>query len=108
MTSPRFPSALTSLYNTSFTVALLRTEGKKRDQARALDGGRQHPLMLCAVAGYASRDDLPAFGNELLEPADVAIADGDGSIGAETAGLALGAPLLRGALDFGWHRCPLD
>ncbi len=62
-------------------------EGEQGDVARLLDGERKATLVAGADAGEAARDDLAALGDEALEQADVAVADGVDLFGAELADL---------------------
>ncbi len=62
-------------------------EGEQGDVARLLDGEREATLVAGADAGEAARNDLAALGDEALEEADVAIADGVDLFGAELADL---------------------
>lgn len=60
----------------------------------ALDCNGQHPLMLCAAAGNAARQNLSALGNELLQLCYVFI----------VKGLALACAELANALPAVNHR----
>jgi hypothetical protein len=74
--------------------------GQQGDRARAPDGTRELPL----VSRTASRDpswrDLPALGDEALQPPDVLVVDETHLVDAELADLAAPEPApLR------WLRC---
>src|SRR6266849_167971 len=66
----------------------LRSAPGKRQQRnvpRLLDGGRQTPLVRCANAGQAPRNNLAALRHELGEQPDIFVVDGFNFLHAELA-----------------------
>src|SRR5262249_42799152 len=63
-------------------------ERHEGDHARALDGQRHLALVLGAVAADATRNDLAAVGDEVLERLRVLVVDEDLLVGAEAADLS--------------------
>src|SRR5437870_8583245 len=64
-----------------------RRKGQQGHGTRPLDRGRELPLVAGAVAGDPAGDDLPAFGEEVAEPAGVLVIDQHRLVGAEAADL---------------------
>jgi hypothetical protein len=71
-----------------FYLGLSVRVGQQRHEARALDRGREHPLMLGGSPGDAAGDDLAAFGQEILQQTVVLIVDIADAFRGETAYLA--------------------
>src|SRR5215217_3590415 len=70
-----------------------------RQEARALDGGVQLPLVDRAGAGQARRDDLAVFGDEVAQGVDILVVDlFDAGDGEAAEALALEQQRLRVAL----------
>src|SRR5690349_8467783 len=61
---------------------------QQREIARALDRGRELPLVERLRAGDAARDDLSGFGDVLLEDGQILVVDLLHILGGETAELA--------------------
>src|SRR5437773_12551338 len=62
--------------------------GKQRQEARALDGFRQLPLVAGRGPGDARRNDLAGLVDEVLQDLDVLVVDPLGLLGGEAAELA--------------------
>jgi hypothetical protein len=65
-----------------------RGERQNRNVARSLNRGHHLSLVLCAVSGNPSGDDLPSFRNEISENPRIFVIDVDFFIGAESTDLA--------------------
>jgi len=80
--------------------------------ARPFDGAGHRALMLCAIAGNASADDLPFFGKKFREPFDVLVVNEGNLFAAETAKFfpektsAARRPLSRAPGCVGSLSCP--
>src|SRR5690348_16984435 len=61
---------------------------QERQIARALDGPREHPVMLGTIPCRAAGDHLPALGDEIAKQRGVLVVHLDDTIDAETADFA--------------------
>src|SRR5262249_43926861 len=73
-------------------------ERHERDHAGALDRDAHLALMRGAVAADATRNDLAAIGDEVLQRLRILVVDGDVLVGAEAADLATGEATLARVL----------
>src|ERR1700744_175897 len=73
-------------------------ERHERDHAGALDRRAHLALMRGAVAADATRNDLAAIGDEVLQRLRILVVDGDVLVGAEAADLATGEATLARVL----------
>src|SRR4051794_33936795 len=76
-------------------------EGHQRDRPRPLDGDGDLALVLGAIARDATRDDLAAIRDEVLEGRWILVIDGDVLVGAEAAHLAAREATLAGGAQRG-------
>ena len=81
-----------------------RGEGEQGNVARLLDGLRDLALMAGADAGQTARNDLAALGDEALQQADIAVADGVDLLGAELADLLAAEELASAGTAAGTAR----
>jgi hypothetical protein len=78
------------VYRQSTSLALgltisIRRVRQKRDMTRALDGGRQQPLMLGAIAGHSAWNDFAALQHEPAQQLVVLVINSCDLVFAQTA-----------------------
>src|SRR5688500_139981 len=88
-TSPRLPRFATfSMRMTCMAPSVQVGVGQQREEARALDGVGQLPLVAGRGPGDARRDDLAGLVDEVLQHLDVLVVDPLDLLGGEAAELA--------------------
>src|ERR1700688_3875582 len=97
---PRFATFCSRMSSMAAPSVLIGVR-QQRQEARALDGGRQLALEEALGAGDAARHDLAGLGHVVLQRRQILVVDRGDAVGGETAELL--APRKAGNSRFGHH-----